>query len=89
MNARLVMALAVLAAVLASSSSSAQINNSDCQAARTWHLQQAMKLDEVSLQEYHLAAADAAGQLATMTGGSCSGWQQWAAGSAVTWSAPS
>jgi len=74
-------ALAIL--FFAATSSSAQIQaNGDCVQAKTWHLQQAMKLNLVREQEYHLAAADAADKLSTMGGAPCTGWKDWAMGRA-------
>jgi hypothetical protein len=71
----------VLVAVVVSSSSTAQIQaNGECVQAKTWHLQQAMKLSLQQQQEYHLGAADAADQLSTMGGSPCAGWKDWASG---------
>lgn len=83
----IVVSIVCVAALVAMSASSAQIQNSECLAARTWHLQQSMKLDNLDLQEYHLNAAEAASQLANFGGSPCVGWKQWADGSAP-WSQP-
>lgn len=46
----------------------------DCQEARVWHLQAAMRHSEATDQEYHLGAADAAYMLAEYGAGACEGW---------------
>lgn len=84
MNRKTVMLVlaAVLAAVVLSSSSSAQVTgNAECVLAKTWHLQQAMKVSLVSQQEYHVNAAAAADELSTMGAQPCAGWKEWANGS--------
>ena len=78
---RILVAVALLAAVLLSSSSTAQIqSNGECVQAKTWHLQQAMKSSLAKAQDYHLGAAQAADELSTMGGQPCVGWQSWAKG---------
>jgi len=81
MNAKLWYVMLALAAVVAlTSSTDAQIQDNGCGAARTWHLQQAMKASLAGEQDYHLGAADAANQLATASGTPCAGWKDWAMG---------
>jgi hypothetical protein len=73
--------IGILLLVIMTSSSTAQIQpNTDCVSAKTWHLQQAMKITLQSQQEYHILAAQAAGELSTMGGAPCVGWKDWAAG---------
>lgn len=74
---------AVVLAVVLTSSSTAQIQaNAECIQAKTWHLQQAMKITLQQQQDFHLGAADAADQLSTMGGAPCTGWKDWANGRA-------
>lgn len=46
-----------------------------CQQAATWHLHQAMRFSQHDDQDFHLGAAQAAGQLAAL-GDDCNGWEQ-------------
>jgi len=81
LNRRLLLAGLVLLVVIVSAPGEAQIQpNADCVAAKTWHLQQAMKLNLEDQQAYHLGAADAAGQLSTVGGAPCLDWKRWANG---------
>lgn len=48
---------------------------SSCNVARVWHLQQAMKWSERQYQDYHAGAANAARLLASYSDDSCPGWQ--------------
>jgi hypothetical protein len=83
MKARTLLILAVAVGVVLLSSSSAQIQaNGECVQAKTWHLQQAMKLTLQKQQDFHLGAADAADKLSTMGGTPCAGWKDWANGRA-------
>lgn len=77
---RLLLAALVLTALLTGSGSAQISGNTDCNAAKAWHLQQAMKINLAQEQDYHLGAADAAGQLASMSGSPCAMWKQWADG---------
>ena len=86
MNLKLIFgSLAVV--LLLSSSTTAQLNDSDCLAAQKWHLQQAMKLSLVNNQDYHLGAAEAARQLSLMSNSPCAGWRGWVEGKEA-WTAP-
>jgi len=76
----LIMAGLVLLVVVTSSSTAQIQPNSECILAKTWHLQQAMKVNLAQEQDFHLGAADAANQLSTMGGSPCAGWKDWAAG---------
>lgn len=88
MNRTLLLTAFVLLAILSASPSDAQVApNTDCMAAKTWHLQQALKISLRPQQDYHLGAADAAGQLSSLAGEPCAGWKIWASGN-VGWSQP-
>lgn len=78
MNLKLVVIGSLLAVVLLSTGTAQIQPNTDCVAARTWHLQQAMKSNLANEQDYHIGAADAANQLSTMSGTPCAGWKDWA-----------
>lgn len=78
---RLLVAGLVLAAIVLSAPGEAQIQgNATCQAAKVWHLQQAMKVTLTDDQAYHLGAAQAAQDLSAMSGEPCAGWKDWATG---------
>lgn len=84
---RYILPVVCVVAAVAVPSSTAQIQNQECEAAQIWHLQQAMKVANQQAQGYHVNAADAAGDLALKSGSQCAGWKQWATG-ANGWSAP-
>lgn len=79
MNRLILIALALLLALSVTGGAQIQ-SNSECVAAKTWHLQQAMKVTLAGDQAYHLGAAQAADELGSLAGSPCSGWKDWATG---------
>lgn len=75
---RLTISALVIITLLISMPAESQIQNTECTNARVWHLQQAMKINLLNQQDYHLGAAQAADELSTMGGQPCAAWKDWA-----------
>lgn len=80
MNLRFVALIALVSLACLASSGGAQLSNTECHAAKNWHLREALRYSERDTQDYHLGAAEAASLMETSSGASCTGWQNDAQG---------